>query len=111
MEVSKYQELTTRTANLNGFSEADNIKNFSMGLCSEAGELAGMLKQHFFQGHEFDMDNYVEEIGDCLWYLSNLCNIKGILLEDCMKANIDKLQKRYPDGFTPEDSIARVDVK
>lgn len=110
MEVNEFQQKCLRTANIDKFTVDENIKNFSMGLCSEAGELVGMLKQHFYQGHEFDLENFKEEIGDMFWYVSNLCSTKGILLSDCMIGNIEKLQKRYPDGFTPADSIARVDV-
>ena len=110
MEVKEYQELVKRTARLGEVAPIESMKNFSMGLCSEAGELIGMLKQHFYQGHDFNEANFVEEIGDCLWYLANLCNLTEYTLEDCMTGNINKLQKRYPDGFTPQDSIARVDV-
>lgn len=110
MDINEFQKKCLRTANIDKFTVDDNIKNFSMGLCSEAGELAGMLKQHFYQGHEFDMENYKEEIGDCLWYLANLCNAKDILLSDCLEGNIEKLEKRYPSGFSVKDSIVRVDT-
>ena len=32
-------------------------------------------------------------------------------LEEIMTANIEKLKKRYPDGFSTADSIMRVDTK
>ena len=56
-----------------------------------------------------DINDVIEEVGDVLWYLSNFCNINKITLEECMYNNSMKLKKRYPNGFTVEDALARVD--
>lgn len=51
-----------------------------------------------------------KELGDLMWYVAALCTIFGFDLEDVMGANIEKLQKRYPNGYTSADSQRRVDV-
>jgi NTP pyrophosphatase (non-canonical NTP hydrolase) len=38
-----------------------------------------------------------EELGDVMRYIAIFCDATGITLEDAMKANIAKLQKRYPE--------------
>jgi hypothetical protein len=40
-----------------------------------------------------------------LWYLSNLCRILGVDLEQVAISNIEKLRKRYPDGFVKGGGI------
>ncbi len=46
-----------------------------------------------------------QEIGDFLWYLATLCNTLDISLSETLIRNIEKLARRYPDGFSPERSI------
>lgn len=73
---------------------------FALGLCEEAGEVAGVVKKHVFHGHELNRDKLVEELGDTLWYLDQLACSFGITLEEVAGANIEKLRKRYPSGFS-----------
>jgi NTP pyrophosphatase (non-canonical NTP hydrolase) len=73
----------------------------------EAGEVADMIKKNMFQGHTFDLEVYVKELGDVAWYLALGCEVAGIDLETVMEANIEKLRERYPDGFDPERSRNR----
>jgi NTP pyrophosphatase (non-canonical NTP hydrolase) len=39
-----------------------------------------------------------------LWYLTNICNTIGMPLELVALQNVDKLKKRYPEGFDPKRS-------
>ena len=41
-----------------------------------------------------------ENLGDTLWYIAMICNFYGWDLQEVLKENIEKLAKRYPDGFT-----------
>lgn len=50
-----------------------------------------------------------KELGDVLWYLAHACNVMGWSLAEIASGNVAKLLKRYPNGFTTEDSIARRD--
>jgi hypothetical protein len=44
----------------------------SLGLISECGEVAGMLKRKLRDGKEIDRMNFMLELGDIAWYLARL---------------------------------------
>ena len=50
-----------------------------------------------------------DELGDVLWYLAEAATAAGLNLEDIASHNVDKLIKRYPEGFSEEHSINRLD--
>ena len=83
------------------------LLNGALGLTGEAGEVADMIKKHIFHGHDLHTEDLVKELGDVCWYLALLCNAIGIQLEDVMIENIEKLKRRYPEGFSSEASINR----
>lgn len=76
---------------------------------AKPGECIDIVKKHLFQGHELDINKLVDELGDVLWYAAVTAAGIGVTLEDVMQHNIDKLRKRYPDGFNAERSIHRED--
>ena len=39
------------------------------------------------------------ELGDVLWYWVQGCKALGFTPEEVMDENINKLEKRYPNGF------------
>lgn len=85
------------------------LLNGALGLTGEAGEVADMVKKYFFHGHELDEDDLIKELGDVCWYLALICTAIGISLEEVMCANIGKLKKRYPEGFSESASINRTE--
>ena len=107
MEINEYQKLAMRTASSQ--SQKDLVLNGVLGLCGETGEVADLLKKSLFQGHPFDTDKVKNELGDVCWYVAILAKGLGLDLETVMQGNIDKLKRRYPDGFSIERSINRVD--
>lgn len=84
----------------------DIIRHGVFGLCSEAGEVAGLFQKQY-QGHEIDKEHLEKELGDCLWMIAEICVGINSSLDDIMQKNIDKLLARYPDGFDPEKSLHR----
>lgn len=83
---------------------------WSNGLTGEAGECADFMKKLHGHGHVYDAaarQHMGKELGDVLWYLSVLANSFGFRLSEIAKMNIDKLKKRYPNGFEIEKSIHR----
>jgi len=101
MNFNEYQQLARRTSNKQSRSMA------ALGLTGEAGEVADMVKKELFHGHQYPQDAYVDELGDVLWYISEMASVLDISLNDIAKYNIEKLKKRYPDGFSEERSINR----
>ena len=107
MQMSEYQRQAQRTSPDDWH---DRVLNGVMGLCGEAGECIDIVKKAMMQGHRMDTAKLIEELGDVMWYCAELASGLGVTLDEVACANIDKLRKRYPDGFSAEDSIRRVDV-
>jgi NTP pyrophosphatase (non-canonical NTP hydrolase) len=105
MTINDYQELAMRTAANTG--EDRLVLNGVMGLCGEAGECIDVVKKHIFQGHELDKEKLIDEASDCLWYLAILAAGLGVPLDDVASHNVEKLKRRYPDGFDVEKSVNR----
>ena len=106
MTVNEYQKLAMKTLNPE-LSEKDVLINGVMGLCGESGEAIDIVKKWLAQGHELDKEKLAKELGDICWYLAETATALGYSLEDIMTANIEKLRKRYPEGFDSERSIHR----
>lgn len=84
--------------------------HMAAGVSGEAGELLDALKKHCIYQKPLDVENVKEEIGDILFYLTGLLNELGMTLDECLKANHDKLTKRYPNFvYTNEDALKRAD--
>lgn len=108
MDANVYQQAALRTLNSNTFDTPYALLTDGvMGLCGESGECIDLVKKFLFQGHELDRDKLAEELGDVAWYLAATAHAIGYSLEDVFQKNIDKLRRRYPDGFTEEKSIHR----
>lgn len=103
----EFQALAMRTAS--GLDADGLILNGVMGLNGEAGECIDVVKKHLFQGHKLDEAKLIDELSDVLWYAAITCEGLGVTLDDVMRHNVEKLQKRYPDGFSAERSIHRED--
>jgi len=81
------------------------IMTWGLGICGEAGDLAGCIKKTVSHGND-QLPGIKENLGDVIWYAAMICNFYGWTLEDAIKENVDKLSKRYPNGFS-WDAIQR----
>lgn len=106
MTANEYQELAMRTCSIPYDKKRDMLIHATTGLASEAGEFAGLL-QKIYQGHDYDREHALKELGDCCWMIAEACKALDAKLEDVMRGNIDKLRARYPEGFDPEKSLHR----
>lgn len=77
----------------------------------EAGELFDAIKKPvIYATGEFDMANVLEELGDIEFYLQGLRSALGITRDDTLRANMQKLSKRYASGsYSNEQAQARAD--
>lgn len=107
MDMNQYQRLASRTMG-KGWEHNDYIKHALFGLASEVGEIHGIYQKKY-QGHLIDKQHVEKEIGDVLWFIAELCTALNVHLSDVAEMNIDKLLKRYPEGFSAEKSLHRVD--
>lgn len=106
MTFNEYQKLAMRTSNKE-LSKAMHMMNGALGLCGESGEVADLVKKCWMQGHNLDQAHIAKELGDCLWYLAETATAIGYDLGTIAQMNIDKLIRRYPDGFSSERSQHR----
>ena len=106
MTVNEYQKLAMTTLNP-ALDRKDVLINGVMGLCGESGEAIDIVKKWLAQGHELDKEKLAKELGDIAWYLAKTATALDLNLEDIFAANIEKLKKRYPQGFDSDRSIHR----
>ena len=107
MNINEYQQLAMTTLNPE-LSKKDVLINSVMGLCGESGEAIDIVKKWLAHGHELDKEHLKEELGDIAWYLAEAAIALDLPLEEILQGNIDKLKKRYPEGFDVQRSLVRL---
>ena len=73
----------------------------SIGIASEGGEFAEIVKKCVFQGKPLDADTQFHikrELGDIMWYWTNSCRALGLDPNEVIEENVNKLKARYPGG-------------
>lgn len=83
-----------------------HMMHMAIGVSGEAGELLDAIKKRVIYRKPLDRDNVVEELGDLEFYLEGIRQGLGITREECLAANIVKLQKRY-EGLKYSDQSAQ----
>jgi NTP pyrophosphatase (non-canonical NTP hydrolase) len=102
MNLNEYQQQAKRT-----MPEVPTLENAVLGLCGESGEVADNLKKVMYQGHDFKNTKFIDELGDCLWYIALAAEALGTTMDVIAQYNITKLRTRYPQGFSADKSINR----
>ena len=106
MTGKEYQELAARTINKD-LTLIGQRNHALYGMVGEIGEIHSLYQKEL-QGHGMpSREHLLKECGDLLWFVSEFLTSQGMSFDDCMEANIDKLKKRYPDGFAVERSLHR----
>lgn len=96
MTPNEYQRLAMRTSPCSENDPGAMLNHAVFGLCSEAGEVAGIF-QKVYQGRDVDTEHVKKELGDCCWMIAEACTAMGFDLEDVMVTNIKKLEARFPE--------------
>jgi NTP pyrophosphatase (non-canonical NTP hydrolase) len=99
MNFNDYQHRTSSTAI---YPEGKALEYLALGLCSEAGEVAGKLKKvirdydsHLTEEKRFEL---ASELGDVLWYVSQLALELNVTLDNVAHENLAKLADRKERG-------------
>jgi NTP pyrophosphatase (non-canonical NTP hydrolase) len=94
MELNQYQKQARETAQF----ITPKYLYCALGLCEEAGEVAGKIKKMIRDNNgvlsSSRRDDIIKELGDCFWYLSNVCSDIDVDLETVAKKNIEKCLDR-----------------
>ena len=105
MDCNEYQKEALKLAKES--TRKDRLLEGVMGLTGEAGECVDIVKKHLFQGHDLDREHLALELGDVAWYLSEMAHSIGYNFNDILQMNLEKINKRYPNGFSEKASINR----
>ena len=100
MDFAEYQAAATETAVYPG--RGKNLCYPVIGLNGEAGEVAEKVKKLMRDNGEIVTDDIAEgiakELGDVLWYISEIATQIGASLEAIAQMNIEKLSSRKARG-------------
>lgn len=109
MDFNEYQKLAKKTALYPKIR--DNFVYPTMGLVSEAGEVAGKVKKIYRDNNgvldEERRQALKKELGDVLWYLAQLSTDLDLSLNEIAKSNIDNLSSREKRGTLHGDGDNR----
>jgi NTP pyrophosphatase (non-canonical NTP hydrolase) len=96
MDISDYQLRSRATAVYPGAGE--NLLYPTLGLCGEAGEVAEKIKKMIRDDAgvltEERRAALSKELGDVLWYLTQIATEADLELDAIAEANIEKLSSR-----------------
>jgi len=100
--LKEYQDLCKKKAKQ--FDDpVKAIMTWGLGIAGEAGDVAGCIKKTFV--HDNDQKAGIREnIGDTLWYAAMICNFFNWNMQELLEENIEKLKKRYKEGFTEKEA-------
>ena len=98
MDFDEYQRLASRTALFNEPGKIYALMYLGMGLAGESGEVVEKVK-HIIRdskGEVFEekREGVKKEMGDVLWYLSQLARELDISFNEVAELNIKKLADR-----------------
>ncbi|WP_125579756.1 nucleoside triphosphate pyrophosphohydrolase family protein [Levilactobacillus cerevisiae] len=97
MEFNEYQKAANRTL----YGNEQVLTNCALGLAGETGQVVDLVKNYTFHGKSMDHDAIVKEMGDVLWYLSQISQWADIDFDEVAQDNIKRLNARYPHGYQP----------
>ena len=103
MDFNTYQKEALCTDRVPTHSSADDAASLMvpmLGLAGETGQLLSEYKKHLRDGeaHRLFKERVVEELGDLLWYISNVASKFDIRLSDIAAANLTKVRERWTTG-------------
>lgn len=83
--------------------------HMAVGISGEAGELIDAIKKWVIYNKELDKENVIEELGDLEFYMQGLRTRLGIRREDTLRHVVQKLSKRYEEGYSDKAAQVRAD--
>lgn len=97
-----YQEISRKTYKDLPITQNDNLIYPTLGLSNEVGEFQGKLKKIYRDKNgiisEEDRLKLRDELGDVLWYFTQICTNLNLTLEEIAEANLIKVLGRLERG-------------
>lgn len=96
MDLNEYQQLAQATDQVKG-TNGDSMLVPLLGLAGEVGSLLVEFKKQIRDGgaHRLYREQVSEELGDLLWYISNIASKHGLDLETVARDNLRKTSARW----------------
>ena len=98
MDLDEYQELANKTAIYPDRGTNAGLLYVTLGLCGESGEVAEKVKKLIRDDDgkltQERKEKIINELGDVLWYLSNIASELNVSLKEIAVININKLNSR-----------------
>ena len=112
LDISAFNTYQVQSRKTWGLIKTDHpIVYPTLGLANEAGEVAGKIKKIFRDKggviSEEDRQALKYELGDVLWYLTQICTELDLTMEEVAEANISKLFDRLDRGTIGGDGDKR----
>jgi NTP pyrophosphatase (non-canonical NTP hydrolase) len=99
MNFDEYQKMANKTL-IN--KDRDNLAYFALGIAGEGGEVADKIKKIIRDKSGVLSDNdkveIIKEVGDVLWYLSQLADYMDFNFTQVAEMNLKKLSDRQNRG-------------
>lgn len=94
MQMYEYQLEAIKTRNDNA-----DLLYLTGKLSAEAAEASQHVLKQRYHGKPLNTAELLEEIGDCLWYIANVCAMLDVTMEMVAADNIAKLRKRHGESY------------
>ncbi|MBH4711015.1 nucleoside triphosphate pyrophosphohydrolase family protein [Staphylococcus aureus] len=109
MEISKYQEIATRTHN-NELNLNESITCYGLGLSQTTGNVTDQIKQHMFCNVPIDKGLMIAELSESLWNIANLAGVLGINLDAIAGHRVNVVMMNKPNrSIAVDDEIKQGD--
>jgi NTP pyrophosphatase (non-canonical NTP hydrolase) len=100
MDFGSYQKEALRTDRVPARAGSDDVLSLivpMLGLAGETGQLLSEYKKHLRDGeaHRLFKERVSEELGDLLWYITNVASKFDLTLDEIAAANLAKVKARW----------------
>jgi NTP pyrophosphatase (non-canonical NTP hydrolase) len=107
LENKQFEKLAARMQDPNTL----RLMHACVGIGTEAGEIQDLFKKKVMYGKDVQTSDFIDEIGDILWYIGVACNTLGVSFEEIMEKNWKKLSVRYGKDLTFSEEAAIIKNK
>jgi NTP pyrophosphatase (non-canonical NTP hydrolase) len=111
MDFNDYQKQASRTDKTTNDDRIYSLMYLSMGLAGETGEVVEKMKKIIRNDKGVvsneQRDLLKKELGDVLWYVSQLAKAFDISFSEVAQANLDKLADREKRGVLKSEGDSR----
>lgn len=102
MDIGEYSKKALRTdyADYSDFHSGDataRLDYAAIGLVTESAKVLDLVKKSKKGLKPLNKEKVTEELGDLLWYLNLALDELKLSFDDVMKANLGKIEKKYPE--------------